>query len=631
MMRRLAGGILVLAIATVPTAGVQGQQAGPQDARTPVTVPAAFRSAVAANTRSIDGRPGAAYWQQRVDYALRGTLTAEGRVEGRGTIRYQNNSPDTLTRILLHLEQNVFKEGARRNRRAPITGGIEVTDIRVGGVPANADHPGSRYYKALTLLEVQLPTPLLPGGSAEISSSWTYTIPPAPTFRNGNLNDEVFAIAQWYPRVAVYDDVYGWDETPYLGDGEFYLEYGDFDVELTVPEGWLVGATGTLQNATEVIGEEAAARLAAAANSTEIVRIAEGHSGANSGADSAPDTGGTSTWHFTASDVRDFAWSVSPRYVWDAVGAGDGKLGQALYRPENEGWAEVARYAAHTMTSLGGLLGPYRYPQLTITEGPVGGMEYPMMVFNPSASNPRGAAGVTIHEGGHQWFPMMVGSMEAKHAWMDEGFTSYWQVFVSAELWNEEVRAWGTNRSYLAVAGTEREVPLMTHTDLVNPYGARTLAAYRKPAVVLGALRETIGDDAFMAAFRDYFQSWTFKHPQPWDFFNTVERHVGADLDWFWGPLFFGTEVLDHAVGAVDSRGDTTTIEIQDLGGVILPARVVIEMEGGAKVERVISAERWMAEGRVVTLEVSGHVSRVVIDPELAMPDVDRTNNRWER
>jgi Peptidase family M1 domain len=618
---RIIGAFFLLTLSVGLPADVAAQASSTRDPSPPIVESAAFRNAVAADTRSTTGGPGASYWQQRADYTLQGTLTSDGRVEGRGTIRYHNNSPDTLNRVLLHLEQNVFKEGARRNRRVPITGGIEVTDVRVDGIPARHDHPGRRYYQSLTLLQVQLPEPLLPGGTIELSSVWSFTVPPAPTFRNGNLDDEVFSIAQWYPRVAVYDDVYGWDETPYLGDGEFYLEYGNFDVELTVPAGWLIGATGTLENPVEVIGAEAAARLASAQNSTETVRIAEATSGT-----------GTSTWHFTASDVRDFAWSVSPRYVWDAQGAGDGKLGQALYRPEyQEGWGQVARYAAHTIRSLGGLIGPYGYPQLTITEGPVGGMEYPMMVFNPGTSNPRGAAGVTIHEGGHQWFPMMVGSMEAKHAWMDEGFTTYWQSFVSSDLWGEEMSPLGANRSYLQVAGTEQEVPLMRHTDLVSPYGARTLAAYRKPAVMLGALRETIGDEAFVAAFRDYFQSWTFKHPQPWDFFNIVERHAGEDLDWFWRPLVFGTEVLDHAVGSVEVQGGASTVEIADHGEVLLPARVVIHLEGGASVERVISVDRWTSEGRVVVLQVDGRVISVEIDPGMAMPDVDRSNNRWER
>jgi hypothetical protein len=589
----------------------------------PIKPAADFDRAVAAGTRSADGGPGEGYWQQRVDYVIRAAVDAARRITGSEDITYHNQSPDALPTLLLRLEQNVFREGARRNRRVPITGGFHITRVEVNGTAAAHRHPGAGYYQALTLLEVTLPTPLAPGDSTQLSLDWSHQIPPAPTFRNGNLDDEVFAVAQWYPRLAVYDDVYGWDQTPYLGDGEFYLEYGSFDVELTVPAGWLVGATGTLENPADVIGAEGAARLAAAAQSDTTVRIAE----------AAPSAGnrGTATWRFTAEDVRDFAFAISSVYVWDAVGAGDGILAQALYRPHLDAWSEAARYTAHTIRTFSEALGPYAYPQLTMTEGPVGGMEYPMLVLNPSTNNARSLASVTIHEGGHQWFPMMVGNMEAKHAWMDEGFTTYWQQHSIADLWGEEPAPWGALSSYLVTAGTEEEVPLMRHTDLVSPYGARTLAAYRKPAVALGALRSVLGDEVFEAAFRDFFATWMFKHPQPWDFFATFERHAGQDLDWFWRPLFFETDVMDHAIGSMSTDGSRTVVEVVDLGDVVLPARVAVTLdEGGVQVVEV-PASRWLDEGRTVRLTVDGTAVRVELDPALAFPDVDRSNNTWER
>lgn len=585
----------------------------------PIVPPGAYADAVRAGTRDAGGSPGPRYWQQRADYRIQASVDRSGRVTGSEVITYHNASPDTLPSVLLHLEQNVFREGARRNRRVPITGGVEIGAVEVDGTPAESRHPGGGYYEALTLLEVTLPEPLLPGSSIEIGLEWSYDLPPAPTFRNGNQGDEVFAVAQWYPRMAVYDDLYGWDRTPYLGDGEFYLEYGDFQVELTVPAGWLVGATGTLENAAEVLGADGAERLARAASSPTAVRVAE----------AAPEPTGTTVWRFTAEQVRDFAFAASPAYVWDAMSAGSGVLAQALYRPRFGAWSEAARYAAHTVRTFSAALGDYAYPQLTITEGPVGGMEYPMLVFNPSTNSARGLAGVTIHEGGHQWFPMMVGSMEAKHAWMDEGFVSYWQEPSEAELWGEPVPAWGDNGSYLSSAGTEAEVPLMRHTDLVSPYGERTLAAYRKPAVVLGALRSVVGDEVFLAAFRDYFETWKFKHPQPWDFFATVERHAGQDLDWFWRPLFFETDVLDHAVTSVSTDGSRSIVEVRDLGDVVLPARVAVTLEEGGVQHLEVSPARWLEEGRVVRLVVDGTAVTVELDPTHAFPDVDRSNDVW--
>ncbi|HZD03973.1 MAG TPA: hypothetical protein VE173_03620, partial [Longimicrobiales bacterium] len=211
--------------------------------------PLAFRAAVEAGTRSTDGRPGRGHWSNRADYRIDATLDpASALLSGRETVTYHNRSPDALDRILFHLDQNVYAPGARRNRRVPVTGGVELGEVRVDGRDVRPRHPGSGYYETLTLLEIPLPSALEPGGTATLELQWSFTVPPAPTFRNGDLNGEVLAVGEWYPRVAVYDDVYGWDRTPYLGDGEFYLEYGNFDVSLTLPAGWLVGATGTLRN-----------------------------------------------------------------------------------------------------------------------------------------------------------------------------------------------------------------------------------------------------------------------------------------------------------------------------------------------------------------------------------------------
>jgi hypothetical protein len=227
------------------------------------------------------------------------------------------------------------------------------------------------------------------------------------------------------------------------------------------------------------------------------------------------------------------------------------------------------------------------------------------------------------------WFPMVVGSMEAKHAWMDEGLVSYFDEMAATVLWEEERPRWGLNRGYLGVAGTEQEVPIMRHTDLVSPYGARSLAAYTKPAVVLGALREVLGEAVFLEAFRDYYASWSWRHPQPWDFLATMERHAGRDLDWLWGPLLFDTAVLDHAVAIVESDGTATRVVVEDRGGVVLPAPLRIRMEDGGILERRIEADLWLSEGRRVEVRVPGRAVSVEIDPDGAFPDVARGNNVW--
>jgi hypothetical protein len=289
-------------------------------------------------------------------------------------------------------------------------------------------------------------------------------------------------VAQWYPQVATFDDVVGWDATPYLGDGEFYLEYGDFDVSVTVPAGHLVGATGTLRNAAEVLAPDAATRLAAAASADSVVRVV-----AEPGRGTRATRGGV-TWRFTAQNVRDFAFATSDRYVWDATHAripGEGGertvLVHSLYRPGAPHWNEAARFGQHSIGFFSDRIVPYAYPQVTIAEGPIGGMEYPMLVFIPRAAEREDLYAVIAHEVGHEWFPMMVGSDEASFAWMDEGLTTFLEdeareAFFPGTRAHDETRA-----AYLRVAGRDNEVPLMRHTDLVSPYGARGVAAYSKP------------------------------------------------------------------------------------------------------------------------------------------------------
>lgn len=619
---------------------VAGATPGPLAAQS-AAAPAAFDAAVAAGTRSVDGRPGPSYWQNGADYVIEAALDpTSGRVDGRETITYHNRSPDDLDRLVLHLDQNVFAPGARRNRRAPITGGMSLTDLRLDGEEVLAQHPGGGYQQSLTLLEIRPTDPVPAGATVEIEVAWSFTVPPAPTFRNGNLDDVVFAVAQWYPRMAVYDDVYGWDTTPYLGDGEFYLEYGDFDVALTVPSGWLIGATGVLTNPQEVLTPATLRRLADARSRVdETVRIVPADE-RGPGRATLGSAGTPVTWRFHADNVRDVAFSTSAEYVWDVRLTASGLEAQALYRPEFDAWSETARYAAFTIETLSDWIRPYPWPQVTITEGPVGGMEYPMLVFNPGSNNPRGVAGVTIHETAHQWFPMTVGSMEAKHAFMDEGFVSYFDEEAAALLWGEEAPRWGENRGYLRVAGTEQEVPLLRHTDLVSPYGARSLAAYTKPAVMLGALREIVGRDVFEAAFRDYAETWAFKHPQPWDFFQLFERHADQDLDWFWGPTFAQTATLDQGVASVRIADGQTHIELVARGGVVMPTPLRITMADGSVEDRVIGVDLWhvataQAEMNAGTDQhlslgpIPGTAVRVEIDPEGLFPDVERSNNVW--
>jgi hypothetical protein len=617
----------------------------------PVPTTQAFRRAVESGTRTTTGQPGPRYWQQAVSYRIEAELDpATAELRGRERIVYRNRSPQALNTVVLNLYQNIFTETARRNRVAPNTGGVTLDRVAVegvvlGAVPAGrigvvtpVAQPAAGYEVAGTLARLTLPRPVAPGDSTVLEIQWRHRIPPAGSFRTAweeALGGRAYNVAQWYPQIAVLDDVNGWDATPYLGDGEFYLEYGDFDVAITVPAGHLVGATGTLQNPEQVLTPEVRARLARAAATDSIVRVVTEAERAAGLATQRP-PGGRLTWRFRAANVRDFAFATSDRYLWDAGRAtlpgGRSVAIHALYRSGAPHWNEAARYTQHSIGFFSERIIPYAYPQMTVAEGPIGGMEYPMLNFIPRPAEAADLHSVIAHEVGHEWFPMMIGQNEAAYAWMDEGLTTYHedearQAFFPGTDAHGETRA-----SYLRVAGGDTEVPLMRHTDLVSPYGARTVAAYSKPGAMLNALRGILGAETFDGAMRTYATEWTFRHPQPWDFFNTFERVAGRDLDWFFYPWWFETGTLDYAVGAVENVAGGVRVTITDLGDIPAPIQVAATGENGARAVIDIPVESWtVARTRTATftLPLAGPATRVEVDPAGTLPDVNRANNVW--
>lgn len=621
----------------------------------PVPVSRAYARALEGGTRDASGRPGARYWQQYVRYAIQAELDpATAEISGRQRIVYLNRSPDALASVVLNLYGNVYTETARRNRVAPNTGGVRLGRVAAQGTVLSERPAGEigvvnqarsapvGYAVDGTLARLVLPRPIAPGDSAVLDIEWRHRVPPSqPAFRTAwedALGGRAFQVAQWYPQVAVYDDVNGWDATPYLGDGEFYLEYADFDVSLTLPAGWLVGATGVLANPTDVLTRRTLDRLERAARSDTAVPIVSATEVGPAGGATLAGQGGRLTWRFTADSVRDFAFAASDRYAWDAAGVavagapGGRVVVHALYRPGAPNWERAARYAQHAIGFFSREIVPYPYPQVTVAEGRIGGMEYPMLVFIGKPPAEEQLQGVIAHEVGHEWFPMLVGQNEAAFAWMDEGVTTYYEALAADDLRPGEDGFQDALRLYLAVAGTDQEVPLTRHTDLVTPYGARTVAAYGKPAVVLRALRAVVGDSVFRAAMLDYATAWRYRHPQPWDFWGTFERVSGRDLDWFIHPWWFETGTLDHAIASVRPAEGGVEVTLRDLGGVPAPTRVVATTADGLSSELEVPVAAWLTppvRTLTFTLPTGGDVVRVEIDPGQAFPDVDRANNVW--
>ena len=591
--------------------------------------------------RSASGAPGPDYWQQRADYLIHATLdTATQTIHGTERIHYVNHSPDPLAFVWVQIEQNIFAPNSITyvlNQPPLHFAGGAVFDFTgkgfIGGITIERFAAGGRQLKRTeygTMMRVELSRPLAPRGAIDFDVAWRFPVPPYGGGRMGRIGSHLYEIGQWYPRMVVNDDVHGWNPLPYIGAGEFYLEYGDYDVTLTLPAGFVLAATGTVVNPARVWTPTVRARLARARASAASVPIITKAEAEANGAKRVP---GTKTWHLRAQQVRDVAWAASPDFRWDASGW-NGILIQTLYRPGATPWEEANKMAWFTIKHFSETWGMYPWPQATTVEGLVEGMEYPMLTFVPSIEKREDQFWVLTHEFGHEWFPMMVGSDERRYPWMDEGFNTFID-YGSAEGYFRGTAYGDTVRRELLSAAQISAVPGNEQPLIDKPVEQRDLAwaAYQKPALMLTVLRDAVlGKDTFERALREYVARWKFKHPQPVDFFRTFENVAGRDLDWFWREWVYTTARLDQAVDSVRIAGDTTLISLSNRGQMVLPVTLELRFADGTSETRTYPIELWnlgnKATARVGTAKP---VVSVEVDPKQIYPDVDRANNRWPR
>jgi hypothetical protein len=491
-------------------------------------------------------------------------------------------------------------------------------------------------------MRLDLDAPLRPkGGVATIAMAFSFRVPEHGSDRMGR-DSTLYEIAQWYPRMAVYDDVRGWNTDPYLGQGEFYLEYGDIEYSVTAPAGYVIAGSGVLQNPQQVLTAAQRERLARAAKSQDVVQII-------TASESRPTpTPGTKTWRFRAENVRDVAWAGAPDFRWDAVSTGPiqgnrtGVLSQAYYSwpRAGAGWEHGAENGQWTIRLYSELVYPYPYPQATSVAGPVGGMEYPMFVMVHYAEEPQGAFGTIDHEHGHEWFPMIVGSNERRYAWMDEGFNTYINAFSNERRKANTPAADSVFAGYVANWRAARDagldVPLMTRPDNIDPRALGALG-YRKPGAVLLTLRNhVVGRETFDAAFRDYTRRWAFKHPTPADFFRTVENAAGEDLSWFWRGFFYTNDVLDIGVGPVTTSqrdGETyATVPLTKHTSIPFPVEMRLAFADGSTADVRLPVYVWAKGDRFdAMIPVKGPVTGVRLWPDPSVPDWNASNDAWGR
>jgi hypothetical protein len=599
--------------------------------------------------RTGTGAPGPEYWQQRVDYVIRASLdTAAQRVTGEERITYYNRSPDTLRYLWIQLEQNLFKSSSRGYRlfeqdsrfgTRGAEGGVTLTKVAapaVSGKKGGAGQPARRlkYLVNGTLMKVDLAHPLLPAATQLLDIEWSFPFGPNSNRMGIEQIDGsyVYEVAQWYPRLAVYDDIRGWNTEQYLGQGEFYLEYGRFEVSLTVPANMLVAATGTLRNPAEVLTAAQRNRLAQARTSDSTVVI-RGKDEINDPATRPGSRSGTLTWRFTADSVRDFAWAAARHFVWDAARANGGRtLAMSFYPPSAEPvWNQSTQYVRFAVENYSTWY-PYPYPVAINVNGIESGMEYPMIVFCHNRTEGPALFSVTDHEIGHTWFPMIVGNNERLYAWMDEGFNTFMNYYNWEKKYPGTYNRRGNAGLYMRFALSGREEPIMTPADRIR--GNLSVTAYTKPGLALILLRDRIiGRERFDPAFREYIRRWAYKHPTPADFFRSIEDAVGEDLSWFWRPWFYTAERLDQAVDSVttaDSAGLVSRVHLRSGSRMPMPVELDLRMDDGSTQHLSLPVEIWYG-GNQYTLLVAGprRVVGATIDARNQYPDVRRENNSW--
>jgi hypothetical protein len=615
-----------------------------------------IRRAFALGTRDSTGRPGRNYWQLGADYTIQARLEpATGELTGRETIVIRNTSDSALRSIRLRLDQNIFAANvARLEQVSEITDGMRIARMAVDGQAVNLSPPPFRggaatlaaYGLTTTAAFITLPTPIAGGATATLEIEWGFRVARSDAgrgMRMGRWADSLYQVAQWYPRVAVYDDLRGWDAEPYLGPSEFYNNFGRFDVTIDVPAGWVVGATGTLQNPDEVLTAAARERLSRVLEA-DTVRTIVAASERGPGQATAGAAGARLRWRFVADSVADFAFGTSDRYVWDATRAtlpGGARVPVHIIYSQGRArnYAPAGAIVRHALEFYSRLWMPYAFPQFTIIDGPEQGMEYPMIIFS--------GVGAADHEVGHQWWPMMVGVNETWYGFMDEGFNQYMNILSGAARRNQPPSLNGQGQSYGLLSGSEAEAPLMWNANYGGPmYGFQ---AYGKAPMMLSMLGGIVGDSAVWRAMSAYAQAWAFKHPSPWDYAFFMNRELGRDLSWFWYYWLFTTDAVHGSIVTSRTSGSRTTVTVRQDGE--MPAPVVLRvkfaatgpairpMPGAVMLDSVTALVTWPVDvwfaGRrtydAVLSFGSRAIERITLDPNCRFPDRDVTDNMWPR
>ncbi|HPI29793.1 MAG TPA: M1 family metallopeptidase [Bacteroidales bacterium] len=593
--------------------------------------------AIRSGTRTTDGNPGKKYWQNTADYKIKVKFFPEtGYVEGQEEITYYNNSPDTLKTLVIRLYQDLFKKGAARTLDVypvDLTDGVLIKQVMNNGRTISAKAEDNRITRRGTNMYVTLNDPLNTKASTKITIDWSFRMPSKTQIRMGTYDSTSFFIGQWYPQIAVYDDISGWDTRDYTGLAEFYNDFGNFDVEISVPGKYVVWATGNLVNPGDLLNEPYLAKYREALSSSETVTIAlpDDYNKGN-----VTKQGAWNTWKYKADNVSDFAFALSDHFVWEGcsieAGTGGRKVFiQTAYNAKHSDYKEVIAIARKTILFLSEKLPgvPYPFPCMSIFDG-ADGMEYPMMT-NVGSSEDRGdVVYAHSHEITHTYFPFYVGTNETKYGWMDESMAVFLPEALQKEIEPTKDVASYTTHVYSYYGGREFEPAVMTPTYYLTPE-IYFILNYGKAEQILRLLEIQLGKDVFSKCLKGFMDSWKYKHPTPYDFFNCFNQISGQDLTWFWKPWYFEQGFPDLTISSATYEAGKCTVEIKNSGTLPLPVYLLFDTENGEKIRYDLPADTWK-DGKnitIVTLEIKQKVTKITLGNS-QVPDGNPSDNNFK-
>ncbi|MBU6341578.1 MAG: peptidase [Bacteroidetes bacterium] len=595
-------------------------------------IPRNFQKAFDSGTRSKNGQPGPNYWQNKALYDIKVAFSSRSRlVSGIVNIIYTNNSPDTLQEILFKLYPNLYKKGAQRLMPidpADIGEGLSISAISVNGKPIAKNN-----YAINGVNMVVKSNSVAPGGTISFKIDYSYELNKGSHIRTGEVDPGAWFLAYFFPRIAVYDDIEGWNKNQYLGTQEFYNDFCDFRVAVTVPKDFLVWGTGVLANCSEVLAPKYCERLAAAENSKKIIDIIDS---TDLKAGNITSQNNINVFRFEASNVTDVAYAISNHYVWKSTSVEvDAKKKRrtrvdAVYNPAHSDYQEVIHFARKTVDLMSHRFPkwPFPYPHLTVFDG-LDQMEYPMMVNDNPLEDVDETIELTVHEIFHTMFPFYLGINETRYGWMDEGWATLGEWLLSPMIDPGIVDEYGMER-YNKLAGTDNDLPIVTPSTLQSG-NTLMVNSYPKPGLGYLYALDMLGDTVFFRGLHHYIRTWQGKHPIPNDFFQCMNAGSGVDLNWFWKSWFFENGVPDLAISKVQLDAKQAVITIENRGNKPVPVdiSVIYQDKSVQKVHK--SIEVWKSGAKNLDISVEGKktVSEIRLGSTY-VPDVNKSDNVWK-